>query len=178
MELWWNCAAEEQAFSRVYRMGQQKEVHVVRLECAGTREDEILEMQDFKEAELSDCLMSGKVTKSNHSFHSLFALIGMPRIENGKFIGLEKPEKDCPPNLVDEKTEDEDEGEEEEGPEDVEYHDQDYMETGKENLEEGIKVDASDDPMEDVRYSENGASADGGRKSDQPGGSASIIFED
>lgn len=88
MELWWNNCGEGQAASRVYRMGQKKEVHVVRLLCQVTREDEILEMQNMKDKELRDCLMPRTVTKSNHSVHSIFSLLGMPRTKNGIVVGL------------------------------------------------------------------------------------------
>ena len=55
---------------------------------------------------------------------------------------------------------------------------QNAVKTGMESVEGEIEVDADDDPMEDVQYSENGANADGEKKSGQAGGSASIIFED
>src|SRR5690554_6080993 len=91
MEPWWNSPAEKQAFSRVYRMGQKKEVYVVRLRCSGTREDAMAQMQLMKEEELSDCLMSRKATKSGRSFHSIMALMGLPITDGtGAVTGFKK----------------------------------------------------------------------------------------
>ncbi|SPN98981.1 uncharacterized protein DNG_02020 [Cephalotrichum gorgonifer] len=95
LELWWNSPAEEQAFARVYRMGQKKAVHVVRFQCAGTREDDIAIMQRMKNSELSDCLMTGKTTKSNHSLHSIMALMGLPVMDrDGAVTGFKKSTED------------------------------------------------------------------------------------
>ena len=44
----WNYAAEQQAMDRVYRIGQTREVRVVRFICAATIEERIVEVQESK----------------------------------------------------------------------------------------------------------------------------------
>ncbi|XP_072975631.1 putative SWI/SNF-related matrix-associated actin-dependent regulator of chromatin subfamily A member 3-like 1 [Typha angustifolia] len=48
LEPWWNPGVEEQAMDRVHRIGQQKEVRVVRLIVSGSIEERILELQERK----------------------------------------------------------------------------------------------------------------------------------
>lgn len=95
MELWWNSSAEDQAFSRSYRMGQNKEVHVVRFICSGTKEDDIAELQRKKDTELSDCLMSKKATTTKHSLLSVLTLMGLPiEDEDGAVTGFRKADEE------------------------------------------------------------------------------------
>ena len=45
---WWNPAVEAQAFSRAHRIGQKRNVEVIRLVCKDTVEEKILELQQKK----------------------------------------------------------------------------------------------------------------------------------
>ena len=56
---WWNPAVEEQATDRVYRIGQQNKVHVLKLITKGTIEEKIFKLQK-KKRELSDLVVSSK----------------------------------------------------------------------------------------------------------------------
>ncbi len=56
---WWNPAVEEQATDRVYRIGQQNKVHVMKLITKGTIEEKIFKLQR-KKKELSDSVISSK----------------------------------------------------------------------------------------------------------------------
>ncbi|XXM71102.1 SNF2 helicase associated domain-containing protein [Lysinibacillus sphaericus] len=47
-DTWWNPAVEEQAADRAHRMGQEKEVHVIKLVAKGTIEEKMNELQDKK----------------------------------------------------------------------------------------------------------------------------------
>ena len=47
-EPWWNPFAEDQACDRVHRIGQQKDVRVLRLAVADTVEDRIMQLQEQK----------------------------------------------------------------------------------------------------------------------------------
>lgn len=50
---WWNDAAEQQAFCRVYRIGQTKETTMTRLVVENTIDEEIMEMQARKTVEIN-----------------------------------------------------------------------------------------------------------------------------
>ena len=56
---WWNPAVEEQATDRVYRIGQQNTVHVIKLLTKGTIEEKIYKLQKKKRA-LSDAIIQSK----------------------------------------------------------------------------------------------------------------------
>lgn len=56
---WWNPAVEEQATDRVYRIGQQNKVHVLKLITKGTIEEKIYKLQR-KKKELSDTVITSK----------------------------------------------------------------------------------------------------------------------
>ena len=49
-DVWWNPTVEEQAIDRAHRIGQMREVKVVRFTVRGTVEDRILALQDRKRA--------------------------------------------------------------------------------------------------------------------------------
>ncbi|ANU21893.1 DEAD/DEAH box helicase [Planococcus donghaensis] len=59
-DLWWNPAAEQQAADRAHRMGQEKEVQVVRLIAKGTIEEKINELQLKKKNLIDDVILSGE----------------------------------------------------------------------------------------------------------------------
>jgi SNF2 family DNA or RNA helicase len=48
MDLSWNFAAESQAYDRVHRLGQEKDVFVKRLVVEETIEERMLRLQDVK----------------------------------------------------------------------------------------------------------------------------------
>lgn len=56
---WWNPAVEEQATDRAYRIGQEKNVHVIKLLTRGTIEEKIYKLQKRKQ-ELSDSVIQAK----------------------------------------------------------------------------------------------------------------------
>ena len=59
-DLWWNPAVEQQAADRAHRMGQKKEVQVVRLVAKGTIEEKINELQMKKKNLIDDVIQSGE----------------------------------------------------------------------------------------------------------------------
>lgn len=63
MDDWWNPAVEAQAFSRAHRIGQKRNVEVMRLVCKDTVEEKILALQQSKQ-QTADVfsLNSGKLT--------------------------------------------------------------------------------------------------------------------
>ncbi|WP_391206593.1 SNF2 helicase associated domain-containing protein [Psychrobacillus sp. L4] len=58
-DLWWNPAVEQQAADRAHRMGQQNEVHVIRLVAKGTIEEKINELQHRKKSLIDEVIHSG-----------------------------------------------------------------------------------------------------------------------
>ena len=53
MDLSWNFAAESQAYDRVHRLGQEKDVLVKRLVLENTIEERMLRLQDVKKGACS-----------------------------------------------------------------------------------------------------------------------------
>ncbi|WP_277586426.1 DEAD/DEAH box helicase [Psychrobacillus antarcticus] len=63
-DLWWNPAVEQQAADRAHRMGQENEVHVIRLIAKGTIEEKITQLQHKKKSLIDKVIHSGQDTLS------------------------------------------------------------------------------------------------------------------
>ncbi|CAD5230249.1 unnamed protein product [Bursaphelenchus okinawaensis] len=63
VDLHWNPAQEQQAFDRIYRMGQKKEVFVKKFICKGTIEQRVLELQE-KKIMLAKSVLDGVAQKN------------------------------------------------------------------------------------------------------------------
>ncbi|RMZ75653.1 hypothetical protein DV737_g5173, partial [Chaetothyriales sp. CBS 132003] len=59
IDLWWNVAAETQAFCRVYRIGQERPCEVVRFAVKSTIDTEIILMQGRKTREIESAMARG-----------------------------------------------------------------------------------------------------------------------
>ena len=59
-DLWWNPAVEQQAADRAHRMGQENEVHVIRLIAKGTIEEKITQLQHKKKSLIDEVIHSGR----------------------------------------------------------------------------------------------------------------------
>jgi superfamily II DNA/RNA helicase, SNF2 family len=57
-DLWWNPSIENQANDRAYRIGQEKNVEIIKLVCNGTIEERILKLQKKKQ-DLFDIIIEG-----------------------------------------------------------------------------------------------------------------------
>ncbi|TIB13798.1 hypothetical protein E3P89_01653 [Wallemia ichthyophaga] len=64
MDVWWNEAIEKQAIDRVHRIGQEKDVHVVRFCIQDSIEDRVMHIQKRKTA-LVDNALGGKSSEEN-----------------------------------------------------------------------------------------------------------------
>ncbi|MGC3982571.1 MAG: DEAD/DEAH box helicase [Steroidobacteraceae bacterium] len=74
---WWNPAVEDQATDRAYRIGQQRNVQVYKLLCAGTVEEKIDQMLESKRDLAARVVSQGEswITElENHELRELFAL--------------------------------------------------------------------------------------------------------
>ena len=69
---WWNPAAEEQAWSRAHRIGQEKKVVVNKLFSRGTIEEKILDMHEKKRG-MTDFFLSKSLKNPNDDFLKMIA---------------------------------------------------------------------------------------------------------
>lgn len=69
---WWNPAAEEQAWSRAHRIGQEKKVVVNKLFSRGTIEEKILDMHEKKRG-MTDFFLSKSLRNPNDDFLKMIA---------------------------------------------------------------------------------------------------------
>lgn len=69
---WWNPAAEEQAWSRAHRIGQDKKVVVNKLFSRGTIEEKILDMHEKKRG-MTDFFLSKSLKNPNDDFLKMIA---------------------------------------------------------------------------------------------------------
>ena len=69
---WWNPAAEEQAWSRAHRIGQDKKVVVSKLFSRGTIEEKILDMHEKKRG-MTDFFLSKSLKNPNDDFLKMIA---------------------------------------------------------------------------------------------------------
>lgn len=65
LDLWWNPQAESQATDRTHRIGQTKNVTVMKLICKGTIEERILELQEKKKV-LSNKILNGEMSDADY----------------------------------------------------------------------------------------------------------------
>ncbi|WP_281868851.1 DEAD/DEAH box helicase [Brevibacillus parabrevis] len=59
-DLWWNPAVEQQAADRAYRLGQKKDVQVIKLIAQGTIEERIHELQTSKQKLFQEVIQPGE----------------------------------------------------------------------------------------------------------------------
>ncbi|KAF4495906.1 DNA repair RAD5 [Fusarium agapanthi] len=71
LDEWWNKAAEEQAFKRVYRTGQLKETHLVRIIAKDSIDERIIMLQDAKEEVIRAALQDGEMQPSFSNYRHL-----------------------------------------------------------------------------------------------------------
>ncbi|WYZ46104.1 hypothetical protein EsH8_IX_000329 [Colletotrichum jinshuiense] len=76
MELWWNHAVEQQAFARVFRMGQQKETHFVRFMVNTPIEKRMLKMQVKKILAIDAILQDDRPRAPKVSLEDIARLFG------------------------------------------------------------------------------------------------------
>ncbi|KAF2083196.1 hypothetical protein K490DRAFT_52277 [Saccharata proteae CBS 121410] len=56
---WWNNAVEQQAFCRVFRIGQEQETQMTRFVVRGTVDEDMIKMQNRKQAEIDKIMEDG-----------------------------------------------------------------------------------------------------------------------
>jgi SNF2 family DNA or RNA helicase len=76
LELWWNHAAEEQAFGRVFRFGQEKESHFARFFVKAPVERRMFRMQQRKTKHIEHALQDDKHAVEKLSVVEIAELLG------------------------------------------------------------------------------------------------------
>lgn len=86
IDLWWNSSVEQQAFCRMFRIGQTRNVQVVRLTVNKSIDDDIIEMQDRKNSEIIP-VVDQSIHPGRLTIRELMQLFGpVERDENGEII--------------------------------------------------------------------------------------------
>lgn len=74
LDPWWNSSAESQATDRAYRIGQTKNVNVVKLICKDTIEEKVLTLQNLKK-DLADSIVSSDENKVKLTKNDILELL-------------------------------------------------------------------------------------------------------
>ncbi|WP_276486041.1 DEAD/DEAH box helicase [Paraflavitalea pollutisoli] len=74
---WWNPAVENQAIDRAHRIGQDKKVIAIRLICADTVEEKMLQMQETKRSLADDLIKTGNAMGPALSRNELLQLLSV-----------------------------------------------------------------------------------------------------
>lgn len=103
---WWNWAVEQQAFCRVFRIGQEAETSMTRFVVEGTIDEKLIAMQDRKQKEIDHIMGDKGERRDAPTMHEMLRLFGqVGRDEEGRpFVAVE--DKDTLPR-VDANSEDE-----------------------------------------------------------------------
>ena len=91
LDLWWNHAVEQQAFGRVYRVGQLKETFFTRIVIRNSVDQRLLHMQVRKLLTCEKAIKDGgEQEKPNLSLHQLSNLFGFLRTdEDDNILSIE-----------------------------------------------------------------------------------------
>jgi SNF2 family DNA or RNA helicase len=65
---WWNSASEQQAFCRVFRIGQVEETFMSRLCVRNTVDERLIEMQEKKQQEIASVMEDDGKTMKKYVF--------------------------------------------------------------------------------------------------------------
>ncbi|KAF2129498.1 hypothetical protein P153DRAFT_340405 [Dothidotthia symphoricarpi CBS 119687] len=91
---WWNSASEQQAFCRVFRIGQQDETFMSRLCVKDTVDQRLIEMQERKQKEIDNVMEDGGKRTDKMDIRDLMRLFGnLDNDSEGKpFIMVDNPD--------------------------------------------------------------------------------------
>ena len=74
MDPWWNPSIEDQATDRAHRIGQERNVTVIRLVSANTIEEKILKLHEQKQ-DLSDKVLEGTSSSAALSMDDILDMV-------------------------------------------------------------------------------------------------------
>ncbi|KAK0716459.1 P-loop containing nucleoside triphosphate hydrolase protein [Apiosordaria backusii] len=145
---WWHICLERQAFARVHRIGQTKEVHTAKIVAAGSVDEEILKRQDTKQKRIAD-VMDGMGQTEKLPISEVCELLGMGDILD--FVVEDDADM---------------EGDEEY----IEGNDMDDDDTDSESGDSSDSSSDEDDSDDDSDDRSSGGSGSGGESDDEDGG--------
>ena len=89
LDLWWNSAMEQQAFGRVYRMGQQKETYFGRMMVKNTIDERLADLQLQKLQLIARTIKDHDSSKVTITAEEIASLLGrVVRDEEGNFVDI------------------------------------------------------------------------------------------
>jgi SNF2 family DNA or RNA helicase len=100
VDLWWNAAVEHQAFDRVHRLGQKKEVFITRFVIMGTVEERMLQFQRKKLAMSKAAMGEGDAALGKLTREDLLGLFGELTVRNGRTVLQAYGQDQAPPQVV------------------------------------------------------------------------------
>ena len=71
LDPWWNVAAQDQATDRAYRIGQDKNVEVIKLICEDSIEQRVVELQNYKKALIASLISDDESSITNLSLEDI-----------------------------------------------------------------------------------------------------------
>ncbi|RYO92657.1 hypothetical protein DL766_008782 [Monosporascus sp. MC13-8B] len=92
VDLYWNHSIEQQAFGRVFRIGQKKETHFVRLAVNDTIDQRILRMQLRKMREIDKALQDTCEVTKGLNLADVAELFGLTEDDEDDQAGIEEDE--------------------------------------------------------------------------------------
>ncbi|KAH7115996.1 DNA repair protein-like protein rad5 [Dendryphion nanum] len=94
MDPWWNSASEQQAFCRVFRIGQKEQTSMTRFCVKDTVDEHLIRMQERKQAEIDTVMEDGGKTSKRMGLKDLMRLFGPITVDStGKpFILVDNPD--------------------------------------------------------------------------------------
>ena len=75
LDPWWNPAQEDQAFARVHRIGQEKDVNIYKFLMKSSIEDKIEKMHEKKRYLTGQVMMQGGTAEKRSAMNELINLL-------------------------------------------------------------------------------------------------------
>ncbi|KAL8805791.1 MAG: hypothetical protein Q9200_005281 [Gallowayella weberi] len=104
IDLWWNSSVEQQAFCRVYRIGQENETFITRFVAKNTVDEKLLQMQEEKSKAIREAIDDERMLEEL-TLRELMALFGRVKMDERKkpFIVVDDEgefDNECPPTIL------------------------------------------------------------------------------
>ena len=94
IDLWWNYAVEQQAFGRVFRIGQIKETYLYRIMVKNSIDGRLLKLQNDKLKQINTALKDYDPVKQRLSESDVAGLFGRIRREPNSQLVVERDYED------------------------------------------------------------------------------------